>query len=1049
MIAQLLNLFESQTLADRLLAASIELLALAAVVAVAVRLFRLRAPRVQALLWTLVLAKPVLSLIVGTPMPAIEVERPAAVVLAAEDSSIDAMIAARMAEEARNFRPIRLPEEAAPQGTAAASIGVSTRVIQTPVEASRSYGMATMLLLLWAVGVVASFLMLCIDMFRAHRLRRFAHPAGERILQLAGEESRAMGLSTAAPVLVSDRLESPALVGILSPVVYIPEWIAQEGNESRLRWLLRHELMHRAQRDPAALAVRRLAQILFFFHPAVWIAGRRWEEAMELATDRALVNSEDDARSYAQELYAVLEMQHHRQRAFSGQGLFATRTQIGKRIAALLTEPLSTPARAGTLPLTLLGLFALGVATTGIGFATQAAEEKTEEKEEPETLEDAQIRSRVSRARADLRSMHTAIESYKVDFNTYPRRMEQLTTPISYMTGFFMDPFTGEKEEEQAPYRMTYSPDRQNIYIYSVGPDGVDQSGVPFYDPANGTRSEGDIVRSIELKGIDLYEDRELGLKVNRQRELLRAYRDKILATLTELDSSGNVVFMRQTEKALGPLPEDIFMPGSPVKLMTVSDAVTIQSGEPDRVSMVNGKIHLYSVGPDGVDGEAKNPIEGFVPAGEIPQGDIVEKIDLTEVANNIRQTQAMFDTPYDSDSLPDVLKEDLYYQELVKLRERTSRDNAMIHYVMAGKLAPELAIGEPYDSIIADVLKNGWSASAEGVIPYLTRWEPVFRKVKQGVAVDYAEGIGNTSGPATPVPNFLAAQTTGKLLLVSGWRHAGAGNHDAALDDMLAALIMGRDYGADGNLLIGGFISVAIQNMSARNIGMLVKTGELSPSQLERIVAQVSDIRRSKPPITLAFEVEHAMNDSIREKMLATLGDLTPEQLEEFARRTGRPASVESIRAMILEDKVATESFREVTRSYLQMEPWQRDHAAFTDAIAATKIESNHLFNSIPNYIEATTRETVMMARRALTETAAILELHKLSNGRYPDSLSEIAGRSLPLDPFTGENLRYESVEGGSDFVLYSLGPDRIDNPGVIEYSPAGGTLSEGDIYY
>lgn len=1046
MIAQMLNLFESQTLADRLVAASVELLVLAAVVALAVRLFRLKAPRVQALLWTLVLAKPIFSLMIGAPVPAVEVERPAVAVLASEGTSLDQMIAARMEAEARDFRPVSLSEESIAEGTAMVGTTAPVASVAAEVVPASSVGVATIVLMLWGAGVLFSIILLCIDMLRAHRLRRSSIPAGEDVLGLAREEADAMGLSKAAPVLVSDRIESPALVGIVSPAVYLPRWIAEEGNKERLRWLLRHELMHRAQRDPAALALRRLSQVLFFFHPVVWIAGRRWEEAMELATDRALIRTEEDARSYAQELYAVLEMQHHRRRAFSGQGLFATRTQIGKRIAALLTEPLSTPARAGTLPLTILGLFALAVASTGIGFATESSEQNAEE---PESLEDAQIRSRVSRVRADLRSMHTAIESYKVDFQTYPRRMEQLTTPIAYMTDFFYDPFTAEEEEERSPYRMTYSPDRQNIYLYSIGPDGVDQLGVPFYDPANGIRSEGDIVRYIELKGIDLYEDRELGLKVNSQRELLRTYRDKILATLTELDGDGNVLFPRHTETTLGPVPEDIFRPGNPAILMTISDSLTVHPGETERVSMVNGKIYIYSVGPDGVDDQAKTPIQGYVPAGGIPKGDIVEVIDLNEIADNIRQTQAMFDTPHDAETLPESLKEDVYYQELVKLRERTGRDNGMIHYVMAGKMAPELAIGEPYDTIIADVLNNGWSPEAEGVIPYLTRWEPAMRKVKDGVAVDHAEGIGLTSGPATPVPNFLAAQTTARVLLVSGWRHAGAGNHDAALDDMLAALVMGRDYGAEGNLLIGGLISVAIQNMSARNIGMLVKTGDLSPSQLERIVAQFSDLSTHGNPVANGFETEQLMLESMKDQVLEQMAEATQDQLEEFSKFTGNPETMETIRRLIDDADESIKKAGGLTRDYFNLEPWMRDHDAFTASVQALQTKSNPFFTANPNYVEAATRETVMLARRANAETAAILELHKLANGKYPDSLDEITGRMLPIDPFTGEKLRYESVEGGSDFVLYSLGPDRIDNPGVVHYDPSNGAFSEGDVYH
>src|SRR3990172_10575317 len=75
----------------------------------------------------------------------------------------------------------------------------------------------------------------------------------------------------------------------------------------------------------------------------------------------------------------------------------------------------------------------------------------------------AQVRSKVSRAQADMRSLATALESYYVDNNSYPFPRdvgnpfsypgngftfegipEQLSTPIAYISSAVIkDPFTG------------------------------------------------------------------------------------------------------------------------------------------------------------------------------------------------------------------------------------------------------------------------------------------------------------------------------------------------------------------------------------------------------------------------------------------------------------------------------------------------------------------------------------------------------------------------------------------------------------------------------
>ena len=61
----------------RLFFSCAELAVLAAVAVLALRLFRLRTPRLVALVWALVLAKPLLTLLVGSPLHLIQVPVPA------------------------------------------------------------------------------------------------------------------------------------------------------------------------------------------------------------------------------------------------------------------------------------------------------------------------------------------------------------------------------------------------------------------------------------------------------------------------------------------------------------------------------------------------------------------------------------------------------------------------------------------------------------------------------------------------------------------------------------------------------------------------------------------------------------------------------------------------------------------------------------------------------------------------------------------------------------------------------------------------------------
>lgn len=163
----------------------------------------------------------------------------------------------------------------------------------------------------------------------------------------------------------------------------------------------------------------------------------------------------------------------------------------------------------------------------------------------PNFLE-AQTRAKVSRMKSDMRSLATAIESYRIDANRYPFGAEDadlmapvtadpfeghvstiLTTPIAYITSLFRDTFVpmvepeeqllpvhyGERLHAEALGETAFFPDLTTAltgrpidaaawYAFSHGPDTDHDedltladpvTATQLYDPTNGTVSNGDI----------------------------------------------------------------------------------------------------------------------------------------------------------------------------------------------------------------------------------------------------------------------------------------------------------------------------------------------------------------------------------------------------------------------------------------------------------------------------------------------------------------------------------------------------------------------------
>jgi len=144
----------------------------------------------------------------------------------------------------------------------------------------------------------------------------------------------------------------------------------------------------------------------------------------------------------------------------------------------------------------------------------------------PNFLE-AQVRSKVSRVKNDMRSIALAYEAYHIDWNSYPNDQDnyiyhatqnglrQCTTPVAYITSFPHDPFFANPsvvltDDRAAPcYEIASARAWAEPYdcycIISIGPNMTDHTGgndgwpeggtFRAYDPTNGTVSLGDIYR--------------------------------------------------------------------------------------------------------------------------------------------------------------------------------------------------------------------------------------------------------------------------------------------------------------------------------------------------------------------------------------------------------------------------------------------------------------------------------------------------------------------------------------------------------------------------
>jgi hypothetical protein len=84
--------------------------------------------------------------------------------------------------------------------------------------------------------------------------------------------------------------------------------------------------------------------------------------------------------------------------------------------------------------------------------------------------------------------------------------------------------------------------------------------------------------------------------------------------------------------------------------------------------------------------------------------------------------------------------------------------------------------------------------------------------------------------------------------------------------------------------------------------------------------------------------------------------------------------------------------------------------------------------------FLQARFRAETTSALDRLLEVQLALRSYKLTNGKYPESLQQLTPAcipSVPIDPF-GANSELKYRLNGTGYVLYSVGPDTVDNGGA-----------------
>jgi uncharacterized protein (TIGR03435 family) len=143
-----------------------------------------------------------------------------------------------------------------------------------------------------AVWIAGSLVMAAMR-YRLWKRVQVALNASTPLTVIGLEPPRGLELRSAPGVL------EPGVIGWRRPVLLLPNGIVEQLKPAELQAVLAHECCHVRGRDNLTAALHMLTEVVFWFHPVVWLIGARLLAERERACDEAVLAEGHAPATYA------------------------------------------------------------------------------------------------------------------------------------------------------------------------------------------------------------------------------------------------------------------------------------------------------------------------------------------------------------------------------------------------------------------------------------------------------------------------------------------------------------------------------------------------------------------------------------------------------------------------------------------------------------------------------------------------------------------------------------------------------------------------------
>jgi beta-lactamase regulating signal transducer with metallopeptidase domain len=195
----------------------------------------------------------------------------------------------------------------------------------------------------WLFGIALFSVRLFGGLWKLHQYKTLGAEPADREWQDRFEELCALlGVHRKIALLRSGLVNTPIAVGFVKPLIIVPASVFLQMDSRQLECIIAHELVHIRRYDCLVNVFQSIAEIFFFYHPAIWWISAEIRREREFAADAAVLRASGDRVVYATALANLEEIRHLANKDAPSIAMAANGGNLMQRIQRILNKKTET-----------------------------------------------------------------------------------------------------------------------------------------------------------------------------------------------------------------------------------------------------------------------------------------------------------------------------------------------------------------------------------------------------------------------------------------------------------------------------------------------------------------------------------------------------------------------------------------------------------------------------------------------------------------------------------------------------------------------------------